>query len=210
MPALTGAALLLLAGLPLARRYADPEPGPGRRTTLPPLPVTPLATLVVAMALLGAIFGVLQVAVTAYAGDPGSAGLLYAGLGAGSALAGLACGWLPARFGAVARYRTFAAGLLAGMTLIAFGETMLPVAIVLAGATIAPYMISVYTLAERASAGRVAVALTIVGAGGPVGTATGQAAAGLLIDSHGPHAAFLLTPALAAAALLVAHSPRSS
>jgi predicted MFS family arabinose efflux permease len=211
LPAAAAATLLLLTALPLARFYT--EPAPVRRTAgAAALPVLRLIPLVLAMGFMGAIFGVLQVGVTAYSarsGHPGAAGLLYAELGVGSALAGLACGWLPDRFGAQARYRTFAGGLLIGMTVIALGGVLLPmpVAVVLAGAAIAPYMISVYSLAERTSAGRVAVALTIVNAGSAVGTATGQTLAGTLVDGHGPHAAFILAPALAALALLTAVRP---
>lgn len=213
VPVAAAAALLLVAALPLARRYAEP----GRihhATGRAALPVLRLAPLALAMAFIGAIFGVLQIGVTASA-SPGAAGLLYAELGLGSALAGLAYGWLPARFGFRARYRTFAGTLLAGMTVIALGGVLLPlpVAFVVAGATVAPYLISVYALAERASAGRVAVALTVVGAGGPVGTAVGQTVAGALVDGHGARAAFVLAAVLAGLAVLnslvPARRPRS-
>jgi hypothetical protein len=58
----------------------------------------------------------LQTAVSAYARvleQPGAAGLLYAELGAGSALAGLAYAFLPQRFTPNSRHITFAAVLLA-------------------------------------------------------------------------------------------------
>lgn len=46
--------------------------------------------------------------------------------------------------------------------------------------------------------------MTVVCAGGPLGTAGGQALAGTLVDNHGHRAAFVLAPALAGLALLLA------
>jgi MFS family permease len=207
VPPAAAAGLLLIAALPLASRYVESgyRSNPVGRV---PLPVVRLAGLAAAMGLMGAIFGVLQTGVTA-AATPGAAGFLYAELGVGSAFAGLACGWLPARFGRHARYRVFAAGLVIGMSLIGLSGTLLPlpVAILGAGATIAPYMISVYALTERLAAGRVAAAMTVVGAGGPVGTALGQVIAGALVDRSGYRAAFALAPALAALALALSLAP---
>ncbi len=209
VPPAAAAGLLLVAALPLAGRYAESPAGVRRDPTARlPLPAVRLAGLAVAMGLMGAIFGVLQTGVTA-AASPGAAGLLYAELGVGSALAGLACGWLPARFGGHARYRVFAAGLVLGMSLIALSGTLLPlpVAVLLAGATVAPYMISVYALTERLAAGRVAAAMTVVGAGGPVGTALGQVIAGALTDRAGYRAAFALAPVLAGLASALSLAP---
>ncbi|WP_410810883.1 MFS transporter [Micromonospora sp. 067-2] len=212
-PLVAGALLLTVAAVPLATRYAEP---PARRPDQPSatvrLPIRPLSTMVLAMALLGAIFGVVQTGVTVYATDAGrpvAAGLLYAGLGLGSALAGFAYAWLPRGFTLPARYRLFTVGVVLGMSMLAVGDILvpLPVAVVLAGATIAPHMINVYTLTERLAPGRVAAAMTVVCAGGPVGTAAGQTAAGLLADGHGYRAAIVLGPLLAAAALLLAWLP---
>jgi MFS family permease len=209
-PAAGGAVLLLSAALPLAARYAETPTQPGGdNPAKPPLPVAGLAAMALAMAFIGTIFGVLQTGVTAYAkhtGAPGTAGVLYAGLGVASALAGVAYAWLPASFEPRTRYRVFAAALLGGMLLLAFGAGMLtlPVAIVLTGATIAPYMISVYALTGQLAAGRIATGMTAVGAGGPIGTAAGQALAGALVDRHGYHSAFLLAPLVALLALLLA------
>jgi hypothetical protein len=81
----------------------------------------------------------------------------------------------------------------------------LPVAITVAGFSIAPYLISAYALAERLSGGRgTATALMVVSAGGPVGTAVAQAVAGRAADAGGSAAAFLVAPAAAGVALLVA------
>jgi MFS family permease len=163
-----------------------------------------------AMAAMGTVFGAEQTGVTAYASDgghPDSAGLLYALFGIGSALTGAACAWLPARFTLRHRYVAFAATLLLGTLTLVAGDGLhaVPAAMAVAGVTVAPYMISLYALTERlAPADRATVALTILCAGGPLGTATGQLLAGYLADGHGSAGAFLVAPIAATAALLLA------
>ncbi|MEU3520937.1 hypothetical protein ABZ770_37730 [Streptomyces sp. NPDC006654] len=68
-------------------------------------------------------------------------------------------------------------------------------------------MISLYALTERiAPAERAAVAMTILCAGGPLGTAAGQAVSGGLADTHGVNGALLVALIAAAGALLLALS----
>lgn len=211
-PTVAAIALLLLATVPFALSLAQgsTEDREGTHTSRTPLPRLPLAAMLLAMAAMGTVFGAVQTGVTAYSnesGHPGSAGLLYAVFGIGSAMAGAACAWLPARFGLRRRYVTFAATLLLGTLTLVAGERghVLPAAMAVAGVTVAPYLISLYALTERlAPADRATVALTILCAGGPLGTATGQALAGYLADSHGSAGAFLVAPVAAAAALLLA------
>ena len=211
-PTLAAIALLLLATLPfaLSLTQGSTEVRKGTRTARSPLPRLPLAAMFLAMAAVGTVFGAVQTGVTAYSnesGHPGSAGLLYAVFGIGSAMAGAACVWLPAHFGLSRRYVTFAATLLLGTLTLVAGERghVLPAAMAVAGVTVAPDLISLYALTERlAPADRATVALTILCAGGPLGTATGQAVAGYLADRHGSAGAFLVAPVAAAAALLLA------
>jgi predicted MFS family arabinose efflux permease len=209
-PLTASATLLIAGGLPLAGLYA---PRPARRGHEPAgkaqLPVVALAVMVAAMALMGGIFGALQAGVTAYAegaGTPGAAGWLYAELGLGSAVAGLAYAWLPRRLDVAARYRAFSVCLalgMAGMLLLP-----LPVAFAVGGVTVAPYMISVYTLTERLAPERVSTMMTVVCAGGPVGTAVGQALGGMLVDTHGHGGPLALAPSLAGLAALLAVTTR--
>jgi MFS family permease len=149
-----------------------------------------------------------QTGVTSYAAEQaeaGSAGLLYALLAVGSAVAGIGYAWAPRRISDTRRYLVATLGLLLGTIWLASGSAGLPVAIAVAGVTIAPYMISAYALTERLSGGRgTATALMVVGAGGPVGTAVAQAVAGRAADAGGSAAAFLVAPVAAAVALLVA------
>jgi MFS family permease len=211
-PTVAAIALLVLATLPFALSLAhgDAEQRQSRRSSRTPLPGLPLAAMFLAMAAMGTMFGAVQTGVTAYANDsghPGSAGLLYAVFGIGSALAGAACAWLPARFTLRGRYVTSAATLLVGAITLVVGERLhaVPAAMAAAGVTVAPYLICLYALTERlAPADRATVALTILCAGGPLGTATGQALAGYLADSHGSAGAFLVAPIAATAALLLA------
>ncbi|MGW1255685.1 hypothetical protein ACWD5Q_10960 [Streptomyces sp. NPDC002513] len=68
-------------------------------------------------------------------------------------------------------------------------------------------MISLYDLTERlAPAERAAVAMTILCAGGPLGTAAGQAVSGALAETHGTGGALVVALAVAAGALLLALS----
>ncbi|UUU30807.1 MFS transporter [Streptomyces sp. CA-210063] len=212
-PAAVTMSLIVASTLPFALRHAH-------RTTRrhssgkqekPRLPRRPLAVMFLAMVAMGAVFGAVQTAVTVYAdtiGEPEASGLLYE-LGIGSALAGLACAWLPRRFSPRARYVSFATALFAGMLVLFVGARLasLPVAVASASFTIAPYMISLYALTERlAPAERATIAMTILCAGGPLGTAAGQAASGSLAESHGVDGALLVALAAATGALLLALS----
>jgi MFS family permease len=192
-------ALLGAATVPFALRQNGPLIA--RQRSSGRLPLGPLAGMVVAMAAIGAIFGIVQTGVTAYAQD--SAGLVYADFGVGSALAGAACAWLPRRFTLRARYPVFAAALVVGM--IALTVLPVPVGVAVASVTVAPYMICLYGLTERLGApDQAATIMTILCAGGPLGTAAGRAIAGRLADLHGSAGAFAAAPVVAGAALVLA------
>jgi hypothetical protein len=55
-----------------------------------------------------------------------------------------------------------------------------------------------------ATPARLAIAMAVVGAGGPVGTATGQAVTGILIEGRGPGVGWFVPVGCACVALLVA------
>jgi predicted MFS family arabinose efflux permease len=184
-----GAALPFVVGVP-----AEPV---GIEAAGAPLPWPPLALLTAGMVAMGAIFGSLQVGVTA----AGGGGLVYALLGAGSIVAGLLSGRFAERVGLPLR----AAALLAGTLLVASGALPLPVAVGLCGLAVAPYMIRLFVLVQRlAPRGRLATAVATISAGGPIGTAIGSAVAGLLAQQHGASAAFVVAPVAAACALAAA------
>ncbi|WP_089107888.1 MFS transporter [Streptomyces hyaluromycini] len=213
-PAVATMALIATSTLPFALIYAHrtAHRRPSAQHEKPHLPRRPLAVMFLAMVAMGAIFGAVQTAVTVYANTidkPGASGLVYAEFGIGSALAGAACAWLPPRFTLRARYVSFAATLFVGMLVLFLGAQLVsvPAAVAVASFTVAPYMISLYALTERlAPTERAAVAMTILCAGGPLGTAAGQAVSGNLAESHGVEGALLVVLIVATAALLLALS----
>ncbi|WP_163505481.1 MFS transporter [Fodinicola acaciae] len=200
VPVLASVVLLVGAALPFGWIYGME---PASRVRVGSLPVVAMARLFAGMVMIGGVFGAIQVGVTA--ADPLAAGLLYAELGAGSALAGLACAWLPARFGLVWRHRVFAVALAAGCVALVVVRP-LPLAIALASVTVAPYMITLYALTDRLAP--TSFAMTILCAAGPLGTAATRALSGPLADAYGPVAAFAAAPAAAALAVLLATLPQ--
>ena len=168
------------------------------------------ALLLFAGSLLGLVFGGTQVGVTALTaelGHPGAGGLVYGLLGVGSALAGLASARLPVRFGLADRLVAFAGGLavLSLPLLVVAQMWTVAVAVTLFGCAVAPYLIVLYALAERATPiERAATVMTMLSSAVIVGYAAGTAVAGVLADDHGHRAAFAVPVAAGLTALLVA------
>ncbi|GAB7006573.1 MFS transporter [Nocardioides sp. AN3] len=213
---LFAAALLVAFGAwfalhPTARtgRRNDQGDHPGRLLT----PV--LAALVLAQVLIGMLFGATQTGTTVLAtvaGHPGVAGLIHATLGLGSALAGFATVLIPQRIGLERRVLAAAAALLLlslPLLLVDRLGTLVPVVAVL-GCAVAPFMIGVFTIAERVVVpGRVATAMTVLASATGLGYAVGSSVAGRLADARGHTAAFAVTVAAMVLALaLVTASQR--
>jgi MFS family permease len=217
-----GGALLLAAGLlavfgtsfalhPTARtgRHGDAAPHAGRLVT----PV--FVVLVVAQLLIGSLFGATQTGTTVLAtdaGQPGLAGLVHATLGVGSAVAGVATAFIPERIGLERRIVVAVTALLVlSLPLLVVDSlaTLVPVVAVL-GLGVAPFMIGVFTIAERVVvATRVATAMTVLASATGLGYAVGSSVAGRLADRHGYTAAFAVTvSAMALAVVLVSLSQR--
>ena len=157
------------------------------------------ATLAVAQLLIGAFFGSVQTGTSVLAtaaGSPGLTGYLHALLGVGSVLAGLALATLPPTFSLPSRLRWFAVGLLAlSAPLLAVGSlgALVPVLLVL-GCSVAPYMITTFTLAERVTPpARTGAAMTALAAATGLGYAVGAAVAGRLADRGGHLPAYAVT-----------------
>jgi MFS family permease len=168
-----------------------------------------MRTLVLVMVAVGALFGAVEVAVTAAAealeGTTAAAPLL--GLwGAGS----LAGGLLAVRFGGGAHTATGLALVVAALTaghlaLVAAAGSILALAAVLliAGAAIAPTFASVYAMVDRAApAGTATEAFAWLATAVALGAAFGAASAGALVDHSGPAAAFALAGGAGALAVL--------
>ncbi|MBA2953466.1 MFS transporter [Nocardioides sp. MAH-18] len=174
-----------------------------------------LLVLVGAQLLIGMLFGATQTGTTALAtaaGQPGVAGLVHAALGLGSALAGIATAFIPERIGPERRILVAVSALLVlslPLLLVDGIAALVPVVAVL-GCAVAPFMIGVFTLAERVVApARVATAMTVLASATGLGYAAGSTIAGRLADEHGYTAAFGVTvSAMLLALVLVAGAQR--
>ena len=209
---LTAAVLLLVFGVsfalhPTARlaHAARHDHHAGGRLLTPVF-----AVLLLAQLLIGVIFGSVQTGTTVLAtaaGQPGTAGLVHAVLGVGSVAAGLAIAALPERVTHATRVLVTAGALFVlGLPLLWTDSLRSLVLVVLVlGFAVAPYMISNFTLGERAApVARVGAAMTLLAAATGLGYALGSATAGRLADASGHAAAFGVTVAAGAAALLLA------
>jgi MFS family permease len=188
------------------RLHAAQHPAAGRLLT-PALVLLALAQLTI-----GIVFGSVQTATSVLAtaaGVPGMTGLLHALLGVGSVVAGLAVTALPASFGYERRMRLFAVALLVlSLPLLLVGSLgALAIALLVLGLAVAPYMISVFTLAERITpVQRTGAAMTVLAATTGLGYAMGSAMAGRLADWGGHTPAFAVTVGAGLLAAVVASS----
>lgn len=157
--------------------------------------------LAAAQLLVGVLFGATQTGATVLAteaGQPGVAGLVHATLGVGSAVAGIATAYLPERFGHERRALVAALALAAlSWPLLLVDSLLGATAVVLVlGCAVAPYMIAVFSLAERVvPRPRVGAAMTTLASATGIGYALGSSVAGRLADAHGSTAAFSVTVA---------------
>ncbi|HEY0217047.1 MAG TPA: MFS transporter [Cellulomonas sp.] len=212
--ALQAAAVLLVvfgtafALHPTARLTGHAPSTRGRVTA--PLVTAVFVVLIGAQTTVGMLFGATQTGTTVLAtqaGQPGLAGLIHALLGIGSALAGLATAFIPARFGHERRILVAAAALvLLSLPLLAVGGLgTLAAAVALLGFAVAPYMIGVFSLAERVvPPTRTGAAMTALASATGVGYALGSSIAGRLADVSGHRAAFAVTCTATAVALVLA------
>lgn len=199
-----GTAFALHPTAALAHAHRPSTAGAGRLLT------GVFGVLLAAQLLIGVVFGSIQTGTTVLttaAGQPGLAGIVHASLGVGSVLAGLAVAGLPSRFAFPTRVLVAAAGLAVLTTplLVTDSVPRLFAVVLVLGFVIAPYMISVFVLGERAvPASRVGAAMTLLAAVTGVGYALGSAVAGRLADVHGHLGAFSVTVTAGALALLLA------
>ena len=182
-----------------------PEPHAGAR-----LVTAAFVVLLAAQLLIGVVFGSIQTGTTVLATDAGQsgiAGLVHASLGVGSVIAGLAVAALPPRFGYASRVLVAAAGLALLSLPLLVTDTIprLFVVVLVLGFVVAPYMISVFMLGERAApVQRVGAAMTLLAGATGIGYAVGSAVAGRLADAYGHEGAFSVTVAASVSALVLA------
>ena len=167
------------------------------------------------MVALGAFFGSSQAAVTGVAtalGDPGSAGLLYAVMGLGSAITALAVVALPPSITSRTRWFVGGAGMavvMAGtLTVTTPGPTAL--SLLLAGLFLGPPIVTLFSVtSETAPTAAASTAMTLLVAANVVGVAAGAAIGGSVVEvlrdsGAGPGLAFAVPTAAAALLALTA------
>ncbi|MGW6395124.1 MFS transporter [Streptomyces sp. NPDC055103] len=214
------AALTLVGGLFFAAQRATQPPygisaataaGPARSA----LSIPGVRVLIVAFLGIGAVFGGMQVSLTAFTeeiGNPGANGLLYGIFAAGNMLAGLAMGAVAWKTGPRRRLILGYTGLTVAASLLwtAHSVLLLGALGLVVGLCIAPALITGYTIVETLipASSRTEAFTWLTGA-----VALGQAAAvtiaGRLADSQGSSAGFLVPAAgtvLALATLLALRS----
>ncbi|MFF4247571.1 MFS transporter [Streptomyces sp. NPDC001822] len=219
------AALTLFGGILFAaQRATQPTPRDTTTATEPhrsALSVPGVRVLAISFLGIGAVFGGMQVSLTAFSeeiGRPGVNGLLYGVFAAGNMLAGIACGAIAWKS---SPRRRLIVGYVA-LTLTASGLWAVHSAPLLAGLgllvglCIAPALISGYTLVEAlVPASARTEAFTWLTGAVALGQAAAVTVAGRLADAHGASTGFLVPlagTALALATLLALRTrlaPRS-
>ncbi|MBT2505519.1 MFS transporter [Streptomyces sp. ISL-98] len=213
------AALTLVGGLFFAmQRRTQPQAGrltvsEGRRVSALSMP----GVRVLAMAFLGigAVFGGMQVSLTAFSeeiGNPGVNGLLYGTFAAGNMLAGIACGAIAWKVGPRRRLMVgYAALTLAASGLWAVHSVPLLAGLgLLVGLCIAPALITGYTMVETlVPASARTEAFTWLTGAVALGQAAAVTVAGRLADANGASAGFLVPLGGTALALITLVALRS-
>lgn len=158
---------------------------------------------------IGIVFGSVQTGTSVLAteaGNSGMTGYLHALLGVGSVIAGLLIPSLPARFSLPARLRAFAVALFVlslPLLLVHSLALLVPVLLVL-GVSIAPYMITTFSLAEQITpAWRLGTVMTLLAAATVLGYSVGASVAGQAADLGGETPAYAVTVAAGLLAMVV-------
>lgn len=200
---ITEAALTLLGGLLFATQHRtqpavrDTATG-ASRPRASALSVPGVRVLAVAFLGIGAVFGGMQVSLTAFAeeiGRPGANGLLYGVFAAGNMLAGIACGAIAWKSGPRRRLIVgYAALTLTASGLWAVHSVPLLAGLgLLVGLSIAPALISGYTLVDAlVPASARTEAFTWLTGSVALGQAAAVTVAGRLADAHGASTGFVV------------------
>jgi predicted MFS family arabinose efflux permease len=200
---------LAFAAQPASRRWRPEPDAPRPRGGSLRSPA--IRTLVLVLLGTGAVFGAVDVGVTAAAkalGSTAAAGPLLGVWGVGSLLGGIAA----TRLGGSARRGRGLTLLLAALALghgaliVTTGSVLaIGVVIVLAGATIAPTEASIYAMVDRAAPAETPTeAFSWLLTASSTGAAAGAAVAGALAQSAGAPAAFAFAGAAGGLAVLIA------
>lgn len=164
----------------------------------------PVVVLAVAMLLVGGIFGSTLTALSEFMRARGAGeqtGIVYGAMSTGAILIAVVVAVLPAAFGLVARWGSFAVVGLAGAIMLVVSSS-LPLALAglfLAGAGVGAVLVALFSLGARAAPeGRSTTVLTTLQSTLVVGQALATAACGVLVQEVGAAAGYVVTAALAA------------
>lgn len=174
-------------------------------------PVSAVVVVLAAMQLtVGTVFGSVQTGssvLATSAGMPGLTGGLHALLGVGSVTLALAIVALPESIGYEKRLRAFAVALLVLSVPLLFVGTLGGAAatLLLLGCAVGPYMICVFTMAERITPQRrLGAVMTVLSGATGVGYAVGSTVGGRLADWGGHTPAYAVTVAAGVVATTLA------
>ncbi len=163
---------------------------------------------VITLMSIGMFFGATQAGTTARAdllGVSSQAGLVYAVMGIGSAIASLAVVMLPAAFRVPWRLITFAIGMAASISVVAMLTTIPSTVgwLALTGIFVGPTMVTAFTVAEHlAPRGGISVAMTLMQSSVTVGVSLGSTIGGSVAQNLGAQPAYFLG-ALASAIIII-------
>jgi MFS family permease len=224
-PILLGLLALTVGGLGLAlQRKTAPLPGrgtaPAGRTEARTVHVarfTGVGSLFAMLLALGAMFGLVNLSVVAFASsaDPALTGLLLAALSFGSLVSGIVLGVVARTWRLTTQVRVAVLTLtlaLAPLALITAPWLFAAVAF-LAGLSVSTVMIGTFGLVERmVPRTRITEGMAFIGSALSLGMAAGTSVAGVLIDTHGTSVSLAAAALCAggAAAVFWARLPRIS
>ena len=168
-----------------------------------------VAVPVAGMVCMGTFFGSAQTALTAFTGVHGSvdqAGLMYAIMGASSAVTALSVAYWPATFSNVWRWvltgGLMAAGSLAFLAPSTLGQMVW--VLLLVGLPVGPAMVTIFSVRSVVPPPQcMGTVMTVLASGIVGGTALGSALSGALAQNSGYHAAFIVPIAATAALFLL-------
>ena len=167
----------------------------GSKVAMPWGQLVPLALICLAM---GGVFGSTEVVTVAFAeglGEKSVAGVLLGLWALGSLVAGFVTGAVTWRRTPAARMRVGVVAFTALMapTPLVHGDIAMGVLLFLAGFAIAPTLIAAVSFVEQTvPTSRLTEGIAILSTTIAAGIAPGAAVAGVVIDAHGPHAAYLV------------------
>ncbi len=186
--------VLLFAASPLSRSWRSAPRSIGR---LGALASAGMRTLVLANVGYGMVFGVLDVAVPAFAverGAPASAGLALAALAVGSAIGGLAYGARTWRTSLEIRMLGLSALTTVALLPLALAQSTLALVVLMAvgGLAVAPFVAAEFGMIDRvAPSGTATEALTWIVTTYAIGSAIGAVAGGAIAEYASVNAALL-------------------